>query len=167
MTNSITPHSAAIDAYLEKNLDRYIQETIRICAQPSVSASGQGVRECAALVSDMIATRGFRVQTYETPGQPVVVGHAQGRSNRTFLFYNHYDVQPPEPLELWTTPPFEPTIRDGLLYGRGAAAGSSTSQAQPPICRPQHRGILKTGHCNMRAMAIRRFTVQANRRWIG
>lgn len=119
MTHSITPHSAAIDAYLRENLDRYIQETIRICAQPSVSATGLGVRECAALVGEMIAARGFRVQTYETPGQPVVVGHASGQSDRTFLFYNHYDVQPPEPLELWTTPPFEPTIRDGKIFARG------------------------------------------------
>ena len=59
------------------------------------------------------------MQTYETPGQPVVVGKATGQSPHTFLFYNHYDVQPPEPLELWTTPPFEPTIRDGKIFARG------------------------------------------------
>ena len=117
----MTQHSAQLDAYLNANLDRYIQETIRLCAQPSVSASGYGVRECAALVSELVAARGFRVQTYETAGQPVVVGHAQGKSPRTFLFYNHYDVQPPEPLELWTTPPFEPTVRDGKIYARGVA----------------------------------------------
>ena len=50
-----------------------------------------------------------------------MVGRASGRSARTLLCYNHYDVQPPEPLELWTTPPFQPTIREGALYARGAA----------------------------------------------
>jgi acetylornithine deacetylase/succinyl-diaminopimelate desuccinylase-like protein len=112
---------SVLDQYLNDNLDRYINETIRLCAQPSVSATGYGVRDCTALVADMIAARGFDVKTYETPGQPVVVGRAQGASKRTFLFYNHYDVQPPEPLELWTTPPFEPAVRDGKIFARGVA----------------------------------------------
>jgi acetylornithine deacetylase/succinyl-diaminopimelate desuccinylase-like protein len=59
------------------------------------------------------------VDKFETPGNPVVVGRLSGRSPRTLLFYNHYDVQPPEPLEEWTTPPFEPTIRDEKLFARG------------------------------------------------
>ena len=113
--------NGAIDTFLNANLENYIQETIRLCAQPSVSATGLGVRDCAALVGKMLAARGFSVQTYETPGQPVVVGHAHGKSDRTFLFYNHYDVQPPEPLELWTTPPFEPAVRDGKIFARGVA----------------------------------------------
>jgi acetylornithine deacetylase/succinyl-diaminopimelate desuccinylase-like protein len=112
-------HGRVLDQFLQDNLDRYIDETIRLCAQPSVSATGYGVRECGALVADMIASRGFDVKSYETAGQPVVVGRAGGTSPRTFLFYNHYDVQPPEPLELWTTPPFEPTIRDGKIFARG------------------------------------------------
>jgi acetylornithine deacetylase/succinyl-diaminopimelate desuccinylase-like protein len=115
----MNPRSRQLDQFVDENLDRYIQETKRLCAQPSVSATGQGVRDCAALVAEMIASRGFTVQTYETPGQPVVVGKAAGKSPRTFLFYNHYDVQPPEPLELWTTPPFEPAIRDGKIFARG------------------------------------------------
>ena len=116
-----TQTNKALDQYLTDHLDRYIDETIRLCAQPSVSATGYGVRECAALVMEMIAARGFDVKLYETSGQPVVVGHAKGASDRTFLFYNHYDVQPPEPLELWTTPPFEPAIRDGKIFARGVA----------------------------------------------
>lgn len=116
-----SPNGQVIDHYLNENLDTYIDETIRLCAQPSVSATGYGVRECTKLVAEMIAARGFDVKTYETPGQPVVVGHATGESPRTFLFYNHYDVQPPEPLELWTTPPFEPAIRDGKIFARGVA----------------------------------------------
>ncbi|MEP6776759.1 MAG: M20/M25/M40 family metallo-hydrolase, partial [Chloroflexota bacterium] len=60
------------------------------------------------------------VQQFETEGNPIVVGRATGKSERTLLFYNHYDVQPPEPLDLWTSPPFEPEVRDGTLYARGA-----------------------------------------------
>lgn len=109
-----------IDSYLQENLDSYIYETARLCAQPSVSATGEGVRECSNIVAEILANHGFEVQKFETEGQPVVVGRARGKSERTLLFYNHYDVQPAEPFELWTSPPFEPTVRDGALYARGA-----------------------------------------------
>jgi acetylornithine deacetylase/succinyl-diaminopimelate desuccinylase-like protein len=69
----------------------------------------------------LLESRGIKVQRFETPGNPIIVGRFEGTSERTLLLYNHYDVQPPEPLELWTTPPFEPAIRDGALYARGAA----------------------------------------------
>ncbi len=113
-------HNQQIDSFLKDNLQSYISETARLCAQPSVSAKGEGMRECAALVADILRRHGFEVQQFETPGNPIVVGRASGRSERTLLFYNHYDVQPPEPLELWTSPPFEPVVRDGALYARGA-----------------------------------------------
>ncbi|HXF61831.1 MAG TPA: M20/M25/M40 family metallo-hydrolase [Caldilineaceae bacterium] len=113
--------SERMDQFLADRLDGYIGETMRLCAQPSVSATGEGVRECAQLVAEMLAQRGLAVQTFETPGQPIVVAHAPGASSRRLLFYNHYDVQPPEPLDLWTTPPFAPAIRDGKVYARGVA----------------------------------------------
>ena len=109
-----------IDAFLQAGLDGYIAETVRLCAQPSVSSKGVGMRECADLVAQMLEEHGFQVTQFPTPGNPIVVGRAGGRSPRTLLFYNHYDVQPEEPLELWTSPPFEPTVRDGALYARGA-----------------------------------------------
>lgn len=113
--------NAFFDRFLSERLDDYIHETMRLCAQPSVSASGQGVRECSQLVADMLASRGLEVQSFETPGHPVIVARADGASPRRMLFYNHYDVQPAEPLELWTSPPFEPQIRDGKVYARGVA----------------------------------------------
>ena len=57
----------------------------------------------------------------DTQGAPVVFGERKGKSDKTLLIYNHYDVQPPEPLDLWVTPPFEPSLRDGKLYGRGVS----------------------------------------------
>jgi acetylornithine deacetylase/succinyl-diaminopimelate desuccinylase-like protein len=109
-----------VDTYIAENLDQYIQSTTQLCAQPSVSARGEGMQECAQLVVQLLKEHGFQVEAISTPGNPVIVAHAKGQSNRTMLFYNHYDVQPPEPLDLWTTPPFEPTLRDGALYARGA-----------------------------------------------
>ena len=109
-----------LDKFLQDNLNNYIEETTELCAQPSISARKEGTLECAELVSQILERHGLQVQKFETPGNPVLVGRAAGDSERTLLFYNHYDVQPPEPLELWTTPPFAPTVRDGALYARGA-----------------------------------------------
>jgi len=110
----------AIDQFLQQNLETYLQETIKLCAQPSVSATGQGMVECANLVKQNLQNHGFQTWKIEGYGNPVIVGRATGKSGRTLLFYNHYDVQPPEPLELWDSPPFQPEIREGILYARGA-----------------------------------------------
>lgn len=110
---------SSIDRYLEAHLDESIAELSRFCAQPSVAAQNWGMRECASLVMDMLRQRGFTVQIFETGGAPVVFGERPGRSDKTLLFYNHYDVQPAEPLDLWVSPPFEPALRDGKLYARG------------------------------------------------
>ena len=110
-----------IDSFLETNLDRSIAELSRLVAQPSVGAQNLGMKECAALVGGMLRARGFDVRIMDTQGAPVVYGERKGRSDKTLLIYNHYDVQPPEPLELWETPPFEPSLRNGKLYGRGVS----------------------------------------------
>ncbi len=112
---------AEIDRYIESHLDDSIAELSRLCAQPSVSAQGLGIKECAELVADMLKKRGFKVEIIGTKGHPVVFAEAEGDSDKTLLFYNHYDVQPPEPLELWDSPPFEPTLRDGKLFARGVS----------------------------------------------
>ncbi len=114
-----------IDKYVEHHLDENIAELSRLCAQPSVSAQDIGVKECAELVMEMLRQRGFSAEIHETPIHPVVIGEAKGESDKTLLFYNHYDVQPPEPLELWQTPPFTPSMRDGKLYARGVADDKS------------------------------------------
>jgi acetylornithine deacetylase/succinyl-diaminopimelate desuccinylase-like protein len=110
-----------VDAYLQDNLDKSIDELSRLVAQPSVGAQNLGMKECAALVATMLRNRGFDVEIMDTPGAPVVFGERKGKSDKTLLIYNHYDVQPPEPFELWETPPFEPALRDGKLFGRGVS----------------------------------------------
>jgi len=109
------------DRYLEVHMDASIAELSRLCAQPSVAAQNWGMRECAQIVVELLAKRGFQVQLMETGGAPVVFAERKGKSDHTLLFYNHYDVQPAEPLDLWESPPFEPTLRDGKLFARGVS----------------------------------------------
>src|SRR5688572_9326636 len=116
---TMSNHTAAIDSFLDAKLNDYIAALSDLCRQPSISAQNIGIRETAAMVKGMLEQRGLEVQIYETGGSPVVVGRGKGKSQRRLMFYNHYDVQPPEPLDLWTSPPFEPTLRDGKLYARG------------------------------------------------
>lgn len=94
---------------------------VDLVSQPSVSAQDLGVRECAEVLARMMEKMGIRARIMETGGQPVVFGQVDSERPEapTVLFYGHYDVQPPEPLEKWISPPFEPQVREGRLYGRG------------------------------------------------
>jgi acetylornithine deacetylase/succinyl-diaminopimelate desuccinylase-like protein len=109
----------AVDNYLESNLSTSLNELKTFCAQPSVAAQNLGMTETAQMVQDMLETRGFEADLYETEGYPVVIAQRQGTIAKTLLIYNHYDVQPAEPFDLWTSPPFEPEEREGKIYGRG------------------------------------------------
>jgi acetylornithine deacetylase/succinyl-diaminopimelate desuccinylase-like protein len=111
----------AIDKVIQKRLDATLDELSRLCEQPSVAATGLGMQDCADLVAEILRKRDFEVQVLPSRGFPVVVGTREGRSEKTLLFYNHYDVQPPEPLELWDSPPFEPERREGKLFARGVS----------------------------------------------
>jgi acetylornithine deacetylase/succinyl-diaminopimelate desuccinylase-like protein len=108
--------------HIEENRDRYVGWASRLIEQPSISAHRSGLRECASIVAEMLEGLGMRVDVFEVDGGgPVVLGTLNVEAHATLMFYNHYDVQPPDPLDRWTTPPFTPTVRDGKLYGRGAA----------------------------------------------
>jgi acetylornithine deacetylase/succinyl-diaminopimelate desuccinylase-like protein len=108
-----------LDRYLESHLETSLEELKRYCAQPSIAAQSLGMDETAKMTLEMLHSRGFTGRIYQTEGFPVVVAERKGQVDKTLLIYNHYDVQPPEPLELWTSPPFEPQERDGKVYGRG------------------------------------------------
>ncbi|HLC04955.1 MAG TPA: M20/M25/M40 family metallo-hydrolase [Anaerolineales bacterium] len=110
-----------VDKKIESQMSEALAELGRLCSQPSIAAQNIGMTECADLVSEMLSLRGFSVQILPTGGPPVVFAERTGRRDRTLLFYNHYDVQPPEPLDLWQTPPFEPDIREGKMFARGVS----------------------------------------------
>jgi len=98
----------AVDRHLEEHLDGWMEELTRLCRVPSVSARHEAIEECANLVAELLRRRGFEADVLASNGHPVVVAHVAGANpSRTLLFYNHYDVQPPEPLEPWLSPPFE------------------------------------------------------------
>lgn len=109
-----------IDDTIEKNLETTIGWLARLCAQPSVAAQNQGIEECAGLVAGMLNEQGFETEIMPTAGSPVVYGQG-GQGAKTLLFYNHYDVQPAEPFELWDSPPFELTRKGDMLLARGVS----------------------------------------------
>ncbi|CAI6082996.1 Succinyl-diaminopimelate desuccinylase [Paenibacillus sp. JJ-100] len=112
-------------AYLEQNRDKHLAELKEWLSIPSISAISEhkvDVNRAAQWAADALIRAGMEnVEVIQTAGHPIVYGdhlHAPGKP--TALIYGHYDVQPVDPLNLWETPPFEPTIRDGKLYARGA-----------------------------------------------
>jgi len=108
--------------YADAHRAEFLDLLCRLVTQPSVSAQGLGVPECAELLASMMRELGIKATVLPTSGFPVVFGSAPGPEDAlTVLIYGHYDVQPPEPYDAWFSPPFEPTVRDGRLYGRGAA----------------------------------------------
>lgn len=109
-----------IDDYLHQHFNESIAELSSLVAQPSISAEKEGIEECARLLHEIFLKRGFNSELHDTTGAPILTAERKGNGNKTLLIYNHYDVQPPDPLELWDTNPFEPVIRDGKLYGRGS-----------------------------------------------
>jgi acetylornithine deacetylase/succinyl-diaminopimelate desuccinylase-like protein len=112
--------------YQDQNKDRFLAEMLELLRIPSVSAKSEhkeDMRRCAEAVRQRLLDAGAdRAEVLETAGHPVVYGEKMiDASKPTVLVYGHYDVQPAEPLELWTNPPFEPTIKDGKIYARGSA----------------------------------------------
>lgn len=112
-------------AYLEQNRDKHLAELNEWLSIPSISAISEhkeDIQRAAQWAADALTRAGMEnVEIIQTAGHPIVYAdhlHAPGKP--TALIYGHYDVQPVDPLHLWETPPFEPTIRDGKLYARGA-----------------------------------------------
>ena len=108
-----------VDDVITKKLNDSLNELVTLCAQPSISAQGIGIQDCAQLLAKMLKSRSFKTKIFPSAGFPVVYAERIGSSSRTLLFYNHYDVQPPDPLDSWQSPPFTPTIRDGRMFARG------------------------------------------------
>lgn len=106
------------DSHIEGHLSQTLDQLARLVAQPSVASRSQGMQECAELVARLLEDTGFTARLIPSSTFPVVYAEA-GAGDRTLICYNHYDVQPEEPLDLWESPPFEMVERDGKLHGRG------------------------------------------------
>jgi acetylornithine deacetylase/succinyl-diaminopimelate desuccinylase-like protein len=104
--------------------DNYLEEYFTLLRFPSVSTDqkyADKVRDCAAWVSQKLEKIGLESKVVPTPGHPIVWARNEHKKGRpTVLIYGHYDVQPPDPLELWDSPPFEPVLKDGYVVARGA-----------------------------------------------
>jgi acetylornithine deacetylase/succinyl-diaminopimelate desuccinylase-like protein len=124
----------------------------QLCSYPSVSAEGRSLAETADAVERLLGETGFTTrQLVVDGGPPAVHGELAGDGPFTLLLYNHYDVQPVDPVDEWLTPPFEPTLRDGALYARGAA---------------DNKGEIAVRLAVLRALLAGRDDLGLNVRWI-
>ena len=111
---------AELAKYIDEHQDEFVERLKRFCRQPSVSAQHLGIDEMRELVIRELRSDGIETRVLPCETAPPVYGELNSGRSKTILLYNHFDVQPPEPLSEWVTPPFEPTVRDGRLYARGA-----------------------------------------------
>ena len=108
---------------IDRHEGRTVERLQTLCRQPSVSAQNYGMAECAELTREMLVESGLKAEIVPLDEGPPVV-YAERRvpdATKTIVFYDHYDVQPAEPLELWDSDPWAAEIRDGKIYARGAA----------------------------------------------
>jgi acetylornithine deacetylase/succinyl-diaminopimelate desuccinylase-like protein len=112
--------SETVGQDLDQIISWGLETAQRLCSRPSIAAQDVGIEETAQLVRTLLEETGFATHVLRpSSGAPVVYGELKGTAPFTLLLYNHYDVQPAEPLDLWHSSPFEPTIRNGKLYARG------------------------------------------------
>jgi acetylornithine deacetylase/succinyl-diaminopimelate desuccinylase-like protein len=115
----------------------------------SISAQNVGIREVSTLLVEMLNALGLEAEAVQTKGHPFVLArHQVDPQKPTILLYGHYDVQPPDPLELWESPPFEPTIRNGRIYARGAGDNKGQHFAQF-LALEAHLQVHGTLPCNV------------------
>ena len=124
MTTSTRRVAPDLETYFTREERRIRAELDDFLRIPSVSARSEhnaDTARCADWLANQIRALGMDAKVHPTPGHPIVVGEWRkaGPNAQTILVYGHYDVQPAEPLELWSSPPFEPTVRDGKLFARG------------------------------------------------
>jgi len=109
-------------SYLETHADEAQTLLEQLCRQPGIAAQNSGIAATADLVESLLTETGFHTQRLTVENAPpIVYAELRGRSPFTLLLYNHYDVQPAEPLDLWLSPPFEPAVRGDNIYARGIA----------------------------------------------
>ncbi|HMQ29849.1 MAG TPA: M20/M25/M40 family metallo-hydrolase [Chloroflexaceae bacterium] len=126
-----TPDLSDIFAHIDGRRDEYLARLLDYVRRPSISAHGIGIAETAAYIAGVLEGAGMVARVMPTAGWPMVYAErCEAPGAPTVLLYGHYDVQPPEPLEAWVTPPFEPEVRDGRVYGRGVGDNKGQHLAQ-------------------------------------
>ena len=114
--------TSAVDAYIEKNSARFVEELKELCSFSSISNHGaEAVRPAREWLAERLGRFTDRVETLEAGGMPALYAEVPGAGRRKLLLYQHYDVQPVDPIELWDSKPFEPTEKDGRIIARGVA----------------------------------------------
>lgn len=114
--------SARLKDYINTNEQKLVDDLAKLVAQPSVSSTSEGVEECCDMLVEKMKKMGLNVEKHPVKPHPVITGSwGNDPSKKTVLIYAHYDVQPQGKLEAWRTPPFEPAVIDGIMYGRGTA----------------------------------------------
>src|SRR5215210_9360246 len=109
-------------AYVDRHVDQFVERLQRLARMPSISAEAQSLPQTADVVEEL--ARAVGVETEQVPldgGPPLVIGRVPGSGPRTLQLYNHYDVQPADPLDLWDSPPFAAELRAGRVWGRGVS----------------------------------------------
>jgi acetylornithine deacetylase/succinyl-diaminopimelate desuccinylase-like protein len=135
-TSTTSPPQGSFDladvfAYVDNHRQEFLDRLIDYVRRPSISAYGQGIGEVAEYIAGIMNRLGVQARVIPTAGWPMVLGQRTDTPGAlTVLLYGHYDVQPPEPLEDWLSPPFEPTIRTGRLYARGVGDNKGQHFAQ-------------------------------------
>lgn len=129
--SEIEPQLERVFAHIEANRENFIKRVMDYVRHPSISAHNNGIVEVAGLLVEMLEKLGMQAETIPTSGHPMVLGrYEQAPGKPTVILYGHYDVQPPDPLDAWLSPPFEPTIRDGRIYARGIGDNKGQHFAQ-------------------------------------
>ena len=119
-----------LESYLASQRQRFLGELKSLCRIPSTEHDPRALREAAAAVAGFLDAAGARARVIPVSGAPPIVYAEAGEGPRTLLVYNHYDVQPADPLELWRSPPFDPQVRGGRLYCRGASDNKGNLMAR-------------------------------------
>ncbi|MDH5689472.1 MAG: M20/M25/M40 family metallo-hydrolase, partial [Candidatus Bathyarchaeota archaeon] len=119
-------------AYIDSHADEFVEDLRTLCRQPSISAQNRGIDECVVTLERLMRKAGVNVEVISVKdGNPIVVGEVEAKGAvETLGFYNHYDVQPPEPLELWESPPFEAAVREGRIIARGVSDNKGNIMAR-------------------------------------
>ena len=114
--------TSAVDAYIEKNSRRFVDELKELCTFPSISNHGlEAIQPARDWLANRLTRFTDRVESLDAGGMPALYAEVPGSGKRRLLLYQHYDVQPVDPVDLWSSPPFEPAEKDGRIFARGVA----------------------------------------------